>query len=286
MGFFMFSLHGEEGYLRLLDEVRIFGEQRTDRTGVGTRSLFSATLGFDLQDGFPLLTTKKMAWNAIVGELLWFLAGKSDLPSLRYYTYGSKEPRKTIWDDNIKAWTVDEDGGWLYGVQWRNWAQEEVDQVTNLLNEAKTNPQSRRLLINAWNAYDIKYNMMALPPCHFAVQFYIEHGRLNCKWNQRSVDCFLGLPFNIASYALLTHIFADWLDLKVGMLVGDLTNVHIYNTHLDAVKEQLQNTPLTLCDVNIPKITLEDIENEKVWAKHFTLDGYESHPQIKAPMAS
>lgn len=286
----MHSFEGEEGYLRLLDEVITFGKIRGDRTGTGTHSLFSAALSFNLQDGFPLLTTKKMAWKSIVGELLWFLSGSSELGDLRKFTYGSTDNRKTIWDADIERWwaeagTTGTNGGRLYGPQWRDFGDQRCDQVVGLLEEAKTNPESRRLLINAWNASDIDNDWLALPPCHFAVQFYIEDGKLNCKWNQRSVDCFLGLPFNIASYALLTHIFAQWLDLEVGYLVGDLTNVHVYQTHIDAVREQLKNEPLTLCEVNIPKVTLEQIEDFEVWAKDFTLDGYESHQQIKAPMA-
>jgi len=283
---------GEEGYLRLLDDIMIHGKDRGDRTGTGTRSLFSATVMFDLQERFPLLTTKKMATKSIFGELLWFLSGDSDLGSLRTFTFGFKDNQRTIWDDNIVKYSGSNtgSGGLLYGVQWREFAGRDSgleiysDQISELLEEASQNPESRRLLVNAWNSAEIREQLMALPPCHFAFQLYIEDGFLNLKWNQRSCDAFLGVPFNIASYAALTHIFARILGLKPGILIGDLTNVHIYNNHFDAVREQLENE-IIKCDTRllIPNITLDNIRYFS--ANDFVIEKYESHKPIKAPMA-
>ena len=287
--------YGEEGYLELLYYILNYGEFRGNRTGVNTRSVFHSSLAFDLEKGFPALTTKKLFWNGVIGELLWFLSGKNDLNSLRKFTYGEDLGQKTIWDIDFSRWNSarnrdnNESGGNIYGVQWRRFSSAYAngiytDQIRDLLEEAKINPTSRRLVLNAWNSADIKNDNMALPPCHMAFQLYIENGHVNLKWTQRSVDCFLGLPFNIASYAMLTHIFAHWLDLKVGWLVADLTNVHIYESHVDAVKEQLNREPLQLCEAPIiPKgFTLEKINS--FTAKDFPLIDYQSHPRISAPM--
>lgn len=289
----------EIGYLDLLQEILSNGSKRGDRTGTGTRSIFSACVGFDLREGFPLLTTKKMATNAIIGELLWFLSGDSNLSALRYHTYGdANSDKKTIWDDNIKAWdAAGESGGLLYGVQWRNFAGSSYgpvdnwvepiynDQVSTVLDEAKRNPESRRLIVDAWNAAEIYHKEMALPPCHFAWQLYIDGDYIDLKWNQRSVDTFLGLPFNIASYATLLSLFGKWLNKQPRMLVGDLTNVHIYENHIDAVNTQLRNIPIACRPkLHIPSnIRLDNLH--KFTAKDFYITDYCSHNKIFAPMA-
>lgn len=285
---------GEDGYLDLQSQVILSGKDRGDRTGTGTSSLFSAQLMFDLRDSFPLLTTKKMAFNSIIGELLWFLSGRTNLETLRWFTFGDPDSdKRTIWDDNVGAWDdgVFGDGlggGFIYGKQWRNFQgafRTNHDQVASLLGEAKNNPESRRLLVNAWNSAEIEADLMCLPPCHFAWQVYIEDGYLNLKWNQRSCDLFLGIPFNIASYAALTHLLAHWLGLKPGYLIGDLTNVHIYKNHFDAVAEQLSRRPIN-CNTKlvIPEdINLSNLED--FWAGDFSIENYQSHPPIKAPMA-
>lgn len=284
--------NGEEGYLALLKEIMDNGKDRGDRTGTGTRSIFSAQIEFDLTERFPLLTTKKMATRAIVGELLWMLDGKSDLKSLRKLTFGNENSdKKTIWDDNIKTYQGSEQGGALYGEQWRGFVGYVsgdygfVDQLKIVLRDAKANPESRRLLVSSWNAAEIEHDQMALPPCHFAWQIYIEDGYLDLKWNQRSCDVFLGIPFNIASYAALAQILAQWLGLKPRMLVGDLTNIHIYHNHFDAVNEQLRRTPVW-CNTKLvvpDNIELDNLED--FWAGDFSIESYESHPPIKAPMA-
>lgn len=293
---------GERGYLQMLKDISRDGMLRSNRTGVNTKSIFHANIAFNLHNGFPALTTKRLFWNGVMGELLWFLAGKNDLSSLRRFTFGVDDNQKTIWDIDFNRWEEElkrsgrEDeangsGGTIYGMQWRNftsaWSDNiySIDQIKEVLEEAKRNPQSRRLVVNAWNGADIINNNMALPPCHMSFQLYIECGRVNLKWNQRSVDCFLGLPFNIASYAMLCHIFAKWLGLKAGWIVGDLTNVHVYETHTDAIKEQLSNYILPLCTApRIPNdFSLDNIED--FTALDFPLIGYQSHPAIKAPMA-
>lgn len=291
----------EKGYLDLLKDIMNKGMDRTDRTGVGTRSIFHANLAFDLSKGFPALTTKKLFWKGVMGELLWFLSGKNDLSSLRKFTFGKDEGQKTIWDIDFSRWNreleyrgeaVNEnEGGAIYGTQWRNFSSSysdsmnNVDQIREILHEAKQNPSSRRLLVNAWNAADVFNNNMALPPCHMSFQLYIECGKVNIKWNQRSVDCFLGLPFNLASYSMLCHIFAKWLSLDVGWVIGDLTNVHIYNSHINAIRKQLSNYTYPLCQAPIiPEgFSLDTVDNYT--AEDFPLINYASHETIKAPMA-
>ena len=295
--------HGEQGYLDLTKYILNHGTNRNDRTNTGTKSIFHATLAFDLTQGFPALTTKKLFWNGVMGELLWFLSGRTDLESLRRFTYGKDNNQKTIWDIDYTRWhntgrrdvPVNE-GGRLYGKQWRDFSSAwddgvgrevgtHVDQIKTLLNTAATNPTSRRLLVSAWNAADISEENMALPPCHVMHQLYIEDGKLNLKWSGRSSDFLLGAPFNIASYAMLTHIYAHWLNLTPGMLISDLTNVHIYNTHIEAIEEQLTRTPYPLCTAPaIPdNFTLDTID--QFTALDFPLINYQSHPAIKAPMA-
>jgi len=288
----------EEGYLELLDNIMTYGTDRGDRTGTGTRSIFHANIQFDFSESFPILTTKKVFWNGVMGELLWFLSGKSDLSSLRKFTHGKDKGQKTIWDIDFARWhrtgdrSVPEDeGGNLYGKQWRDFTSHSegesihADQVRSVLEEARRNPESRRLLVNAWNAADIEHERLSLPPCHFCYQLYIENGKLNLKWSQRSVDSFLGLPFNIASYAMLTQIYAHWLGYEPGLVIGDLTNVHVYKTHFDAVNEQLKRQPLDYAiGPDMPTgFTLDTID--QFTALDFPLKKYESHPPIKAPMS-
>lgn len=287
---------GEKGYLELLDHIMTHGVDRGDRTKTGTRSIFHANLGFNLwADGFPVLTTKKLFWKGVMGELLWFLSGRTDLDSLRKFTYGKDKDQKTIWDIDYARWhrtgdryVPENEGGNLYGKQWRHFTSNwnggiAIDQIKWVLEEAKRNPESRRLIVNAWNAADVAHETQALPCCHFAFQLYIEDGKLNLKWNQRSVDYATGCPFNIASYAMLTHIFAHWLDLEAGYVIGDLTNVHIYNNHFDAVREQLLRSPLPLCKAPIipSDFTLDTMH--QFTALDFPLINYQSHPSICLP---
>lgn len=283
---------GEYGYLKMLEDILIFGKDRGDRTGTGTRSVFSSQLTFDLEDGFPAMTTKKLFFNGVAGELLWFLSGSNSLKDLRRFTYGEDKGQHTIWSDDYEKFGRGDKGGRIYGQQWRAAAGEHsdfgmvyVDQLKEILDIASSNPESRRLLVNSWNASEVVSNQMALPPCHFAFQFYIEDGKLNCKWNQRSCDVFLGVPFNIASYALLTHLYATWLNLKVGTLIGDLTNVHIYHNHFVQVEDQISRTPYTPPRLLVPNyISLDNISNYT--ADDFKLVNYNHHPTIKAAQSS
>jgi len=288
-------------YKQLLKTICNEGTIRGDRTGTGTLSIFDYRIEFDLRDGFPACTTKKLAWNAVRAELMWFLSGSSNVDDLRRLTHGVLGRKQTIWDANYNKQAVDlgltgGDLGAVYGRQWRAFANykitdhgnleavgDKVDQIVELLKEARDNPDSRRLLVSAWNPNALAVS--SLPPCHWAFELYIDNGFLDMKWHQRSVDVFLGLPFNIASYALLQHIFAQLLGLTPRKLVGDLTNVHIYNDHRDQVKEQLSRNCLELPTLVLPKFTsLEELlycePNE------FILKGYESHLAIKANMSA
>jgi len=288
-------------YKQLLKTICNEGTIRGDRTGTGTLSIFDYRIEFDLRDGFPACTTKKLAWNAVRAELMWFLSGSSNVDDLRRLTHGVLGRKQTIWDANYNKQAVDlgltgGDLGAVYGRQWRAFANykitdhgnleavgDKVDQIVELLKEARDNPDSRRLLVSAWNPNALAVS--SLPPCHWAFELYIDNGFLDMKWHQRSVDVFLGLPFNIASYALLQHILAQLLGLTPRKLVGDLTNVHIYNDHRDQVKEQLSRNCLELPTLVLPKFTsLEELlycePNE------FILKGYESHLAIKANMSA
>jgi thymidylate synthase len=288
-------------YKQLLEKILVEGTTRGDRTGTGTLSIFDAHMEFDLREGFPACTTKKLAWQAIVGELLWFLSGSSNVDKLRERTYGLLGRNKTIWDANydrqgVALGLTGGELGAVYGRQWRAFANykitdhgnlevvgESIDQIVELLQEASSNPDSRRLLVSAWNPNALAVS--ALPPCHWAFELYIDNGFLDMKWHQRSVDVFLGLPFNIASYALLQHIFAQLLGLIPRKLVGDLTNVHIYNDHKEQVREQLSRTCFGLPELILPKFTnLEELLNLEV--QDFKLEGYISHPAIKANMSA
>ena len=272
-------------YHQLLQDILDNGTQRSDRTGVGTLSVFGRQLRFDLRTGFPAITTKKLAWRAVVGELLWFIEGSGAERRLAEITHGTRENVTTIWTPNALApyWKdraqYEGDLGRVYGVQWRNWRG--VDQLQQLVDGLKSDPTSRRHILSAWNVDEL--DQMALPPCHVLSQYWVNDAReLSCHMYQRSVDTFLGLPFNIASYALLTHLLAQVCGLKVGELVISTGDTHIYNNHIEQVQQQLQREeyPLPRLYLNydvrdITKFTMNDI----------ILDGYVSHASIKAPMA-
>jgi len=260
-------------YLDLLQHVLDNGVPKTDRTGTGTLSTFGTQSRYDLQDGFPLLTTKKLHLKSIVYELLWFLQGETNVRYLN--EHGVK-----IWD----AW-ADERGelGPIYGYQWRSWPAPDgrhIDQITQVVDQIKETPDSRRLIVSAWNVADIP--KMALAPCHTLFQFYVAGGRLSCQLYQRSADLFLGVPFNIASYSLLTMMIAQVTRLEPGELVLTLGDVHIYVNHLEQVREQLTREPRRLPTMTInPRVA--DIFSFRF--EDFTLHGYEPHPHIAAPIA-
>ena len=299
-------------YHDLLTDILTNGEVRDDRTGVGTHSVFGRQLRFNLAESFPAITTKKLAWKAVCGELIWFLEGSGSERRLAEITHGSAEGKVTIWTPNALAsyWKpkaqFEGDLGRVYGVQWRKWRKhkirgegtynddfgnsyrrrsttqvQEIDQVKELINGIKTNPYGRRHIISAWNVGEL--DDMALPPCHVMSQYYVSRdGKLSCHMYQRSVDVFLGLPFNIASYALLTHMIAQVCGLGVGELVISTGDTHIYTNHVEQVKEQLSRAEfpqpqlkLNPAVTDINSFTMSDIE----------LVGYQSHGQIKANMA-
>ena len=260
-------------YLDLMRHVLDHGHRKEDRTGTGTLSVFGYQMRFNLEDGFPLLTTKKVHLKSIIHELLWFLQGSTNIAYL-------KENGVSIWDE----W-ADEEGnlGPVYGYQWRNWPKPDgghIDQITQVVDAIKKNPNSRRLIVSAWNVADV--DRMKLPPCHAFFQFYVADGRLSCQLYQRSADIFLGVPFNIASYALLTMMVAQVCGLKAGDFVHTLGDAHIYLNHLDQVHEQLGRTPRTLPVMRInPEV--RDIFGFRF--EDFTLENYDPHPAIKAPVA-
>lgn len=273
-------------YLNLMQHVLKHGTKKGDRTGTGTTSVFGHQMRFDLQQGFPLVTTKKTHLKSIIHELLWFLKGDTNTAYLR-------ENGVTIWDE----WaTKDGDLGPVYGHQWRNWPTPNggtVDQISELISQIKSKPNSRRLIVSAWNVADlpdesiapqdnVKNNKMALPPCHAFFQFYVAEGKLSCQLYQRSADIFLGVPFNIASYALLTMMIAQVCDLEPGEFIHTLGDAHLYNNHMEQVNTQLARKPYPL-----PSMTLNpDIKNIFDFSyDDFTLEGYECHPGIRAPIA-
>jgi len=260
-------------YLDLMRAVQGRGVVKQDRTGTGTRSLFGWQMRFDLAQGFPLVTTKKVHLRSIIHELLWFLKGETNI---RYL----KDNNVSIWDE----W-ADENGdlGPVYGYQWRSWPSRDgstIDQITGLLEQIKRNPDSRRLIVTAWNPADV--DLMALPPCHCLFQFYVAEGKLSCQLYQRSADIFLGVPFNIASYALLTMMVAQVTGLELGEFVHSFGDAHLYSNHKDQVELQLSRTPKAL-----PVMTLNP-EVKDLFAfrfEDFSLEGYDPHPHISAPVA-
>lgn len=260
-------------YLNLLQHILKNGVQKTDRTGTGTISTFGYQMRFNLQEGFPLVTTKKLHVKSIIHELLWFLKGETNIAYL-------KENGVRIWDE----W-ANENGelGPVYGKQWRSWEGADgrtIDQVSDLIDQIKKNPDSRRLIISAWNVADLP--KMALMPCHTIFQFYVAEGKLSCQLYQRSADVFLGVPFNIASYALLTMMIAQVCDLKLGEFVHTFGDVHIYNNHLEQVELQLSRQPLPLPTMKLNP-SVKNIFNFRF--EDFTLENYQFHPAIKAPVA-
>ena len=260
-------------YLDLLHRVRQDGVWKDDRTGTGTYSVFGHQMRFDLADGFPMVTTKKLHLKSIVHELLWFLKGDTNIAYL-------KENGVSIWNE----W-ADENGelGPVYGAQWRSWPApggETIDQVANVFHQIRTNPDSRRLIVSAWNPAEV--DNMALPPCHCLFQFYVLEGKLSCQLYQRSADTFIGVPFNIASYALLTMMMAQATGLEVGEFVHTLGDAHIYSNHIEQADEQLSRTPYALPTMAInPDVT--DIFGFRF--EDFTLEGYRFHPHIPAAVA-
>lgn len=278
-------------YHDLLADIIDFGEDSPDRTGVGTRRLFAQQLRFDLRRGFPAVTTKRLAWKAVTSELLWFLEGSHDERRLAQILHGTTDAAKrTIWTDNAQAdyWQdraqYDGDLGRIYGVQWRDWRNsrgEQIDQILDLVEGIKRDPTSRRHILTAWNPGEL--NQMALPPCHVMSQYYVSNrGEISCHMYQRSVDAFLGLPFNIASYALFTHLLAHVTKLKVGELVISTGDTHVYRNHFEQVLEQLgrdhydpPQLRLTSQHRDITMFTMDQIH----------LDNYQSHGPIRAEMA-
>jgi thymidylate synthase len=273
-------------YLDALKFVLENGKVREDRTGTGTIGIFGMQSRYDLSLGFPAVTTKKLAFRACLGELLWFLEGSSDERRLAEITHGTRSAsKKTIWTDNAmsKYWLPNAqfigDLGRVYGVQWRDFGG--VDQVVELVNNIKRDPYGRRHILTAWNPGQL--DQMALPPCHCFAQFYVSaDGKLSCQMYQRSCDMFLGVPFNIASYSLLTHMIAQVCGLEAGEFVHVLGDAHIYLNHVEQVKEQLAREPLPLPTLWI-NLDVRDILNFTM--EDFRLDGYTSHDRIKAPMA-
>lgn len=270
-------------YLDLVQHVLDHGTQKGDRTGTGTKSVFGYQMRFDLSEGFPMVTTKKLHLKSIVHELLWFLKGETNIEYL-------KENGVKIWDEWANKTG---DLGPVYGHQWRNWNSEEIDQITELIDTLKTNPNSRRMLVSAWNpsvlpdttksfAENVANGKVALPPCHAFFQFYVSEGKLSCQLYQRSADIFLGVPFNIASYALLTMMIAQVCNLEVGEFIHTFGDAHIYNNHFEQIELQLSRETRAL-----PKIILNpEIKNIFDFKfEDFTLEGYDPHPGIRGAVA-
>jgi len=260
-------------YLKLIEHILKSGEERWDRTGTGVRSVFAYQMRFDLRQGFPLVTTKKLHMRSIIHELLWFLRGDTNIAYLR-------DNGVTIWDE----W-ADAQGnlGPVYGQQWRSWSTpsgEKIDQLTAIIEQIRTNPESRRLIVSAWNVGELPH--MALPPCHALFQFYVSQGELSCQLYQRSADVFLGVPFNIASYSLLTHMVAQQCDLKVGEFIWTGGDCHLYLNHLEQAQMQLQREPFPLPQLTIQRqpSSLFDYQFDD-----FVFHDYQHHPAIKAPIA-
>lgn len=290
-----------QSYLDTLHDILYHGDDREDRTGIGTRAKFGVTTRYDLSKGFPAMTTKRLAWKSIVSELLWFIEGSGDERRLCEIMHGTRDPsKKTIWTANAEAdyWKgTNGDLGRVYGVQWRSWRTfkqlgqkeddlvvgkvEYVDQLKDIIERIKTNPTDRRLVITAWNPGEL--DDMALPPCHMFMQFFVSSDKkLSCQMYQRSCDMFLGVPFNIASYSLLTHMVAQVCGLGVGEFIHVLGDAHIYHNHFDAVAEQLERPPLALPTLELNPL-VKSIEGFKM--DDIRLLDYQCHESIKAPMA-
>lgn len=270
---FTLYYHLMKNYLELLEHILDHGTDKSDRTGTGTRSVFGYQLRYDLSQGFPLVTTKKVHLRSIIHELLWFLKGDTNITYL-------KENGVSIWDE----W-ADENGdlGPVYGAQWRSWLGADgqtIDQISDVIQQIKTNPDSRRLIVSAWNASEI--SKMALAPCHAMFQFYVADGKLSLQLYQRSADVFLGVPFNIASYALLTMMVAQVCGLQVGEYIHSFGDVHIYQNHFEQVKKQLSRMPRALPTMKLNS-DVKDIFSFTY--EDFTLENYAPHPGIKAPVA-
>lgn len=300
---------GEQGYLDLLKDILESGSEKSDRTGTGTKSVFGRQIRFDLSEGFPLLTTKKVFLRGVIIELLWFLRGESNLkflvdndvhiwdswPYQYYKTQLSKEKGQEILTQEEFIAKIKEDEsfakswgnlGPVYGVQWRHWKTpdgQEIDQIAKLIETIKVNPDSRRMIVSAWNVADIEEMAKAgLPPCHTMFQFYVSSGKLSCQLYQRSADVFLGVPFNIASYALLTLMIAQVTDLTPGEFIHTFGDVHIYSNHMDQVKTQLERSPKSFPVMKLNP-AVKDIFGFK--AEDFTLESYDPYPAIKALVA-
>lgn len=260
-------------YLDLLKHILDTGVDKSDRTGTGTRSVFGYQMRFNLQDGFPLVTTKKLHTRSIFHELLWFLTGDTNIQYL-------KDNNVSIWDE----W-ADENGnlGPVYGKQWRSWQGADgtvIDQIKQVIHQIKHSPDSRRMIVSAWNVADI--NQMKLPPCHALFQFYVAQGKLSCQLYQRSADVFLGVPFNIASYALLVHMIAQVCDLEVGDFIHTLGDAHLYSNHIEQAQLQLTRAPRPLPTIRLNP-DVKDIFEFKY--EDINIDGYDPHPHIKADVA-
>lgn len=280
-------------YLNALGHILANGTHREDRTGTGTIGVFGYQMRFDLSKGFPAVTTKKLAWKSVVSELLWFLEGSINERRLAEIHFGDTKDnlvgKKTIWTANADNQGValghynsdtNKDLGPVYGKQWRNFGG--VDQIANIIDQIKNDPDSRRIILSAWNVPEIA--KMALPPCHTLAQFYVSNGKLSCQLYQRSADMFLGVPFNIASYSLLTHILAEICDLEVGDFVWSGGDCHVYKNHKEQVLQQLSRKPVKLPTVKLPALTsLENVLNSSV--SDYTLEDYNPMPGIKADMA-
>lgn len=276
-------------YLNLLQHILDNGIQKNDRTGTGTLSVFGYQMRFDLNAGFPAVTTKKLAWKSVVSELLWFIEGSTDERRLAEILYGTRDQSKrTIWTDNLESpsWAPKAywpgDLGRIYGAQWRSWGPRlgpPIDQLSNLIEGIKKDPDSRRHIITAWQPGEL--DQMALPPCHCFMQFWVGNGKISCQMYQRSADVLLGIPFNIASYALFTHMIAQVCDLQVGEFIHTIGDAHIYNNHLDQVNEQLRREPLSLPKLKMAsKNSITDFE-----LNDFQLLDYKHHEPITAKMA-
>ena len=284
-------------YIQALEHILKNGKQRDDRTGIGTRGVFGYQMRFNLRNSFPAVTTKKLAWKSVVSELLWFLEGSTDERRLAEIHFGKTRKevvdKKTIWTANANKQGVElghtnndtqKELGPVYGKQWRSWGKDVggEDQIRKIISDLKTNPNSRRHIVSAWNVD--KLEEMALPPCHTMFQFHIQDKELSCHLYQRSADMFLGVPFNIASYSLLVYIFSEILNLTPGDFIWTGGDCHIYNNHLEQVREQVKREPLQAPKIQIPKLrSIEDVLSST--PKDYRLIDYSPMESIKAPMA-